>query len=115
MRQQTPTLKRSRYWRVWKPGCLYVLAMSAFLVLFSGTSVVISSSLRPLAMWFSSSTWLRRTLAVDQFWVRATPLFLSDHLASRSPLILSVWWSRTPTTLNATLLGVVVLTSRVEP
>lgn len=74
-----------------------------------------SSSLSPLAMWFSSSMWLRRTLAVDQAWVRLKPFFLSSNLASRSPEMAPDLVSRIPRTLKVTPEGVLVLTSRVEP
>lgn len=39
--------------------------MAAFWAL-AGLRVVARSSFRPLAIWFSSSTWVRRTLAVVQ-------------------------------------------------
>ena len=81
---------------------------------FSGCREVFKSSLKPLASWFSSSTWVLRTLAVVQAWVKVRPFLESRYLASMSPIIASdlVWL---PWTLKVTPEGVFVLTSSDVP
>lgn len=89
--------------------------MTTFLACLSGIRVESNCNLRPLAIWFSNSTELFKTLAVVQAWVKVTPLFLSAHFASKSPKIFSVLASRVPSTLNVTLLGVLVFTMSLDP
>ena len=73
------------------------------------------SSLRPLAIWFSSSIWVRSAFEVVQAWVKVRPWALSAYLPSRLPATRVDFESRFPSTLKVTLEGVPVLTSREVP
>src|ERR1700743_641261 len=87
---------------------------SEVLVPFSGNNEVARSNLRPLAICFSSSTWVRSTFAVVQVWVRVRPWCLRLYLDSRSPAM-RAWASLTRATLKDTPEDVAVLTSRAVP
>ena len=97
------------------PDCLYAALINADFVFLSGWRAVDTSTLRPLAIWFSTSTRLRRTLEVVQAWVRVKPYLRLVYLASSSPEMTSDLLSRLPETLKATSEGVFVLTSRKAP
>ena len=53
--RSTRTLKTSKTARECRPGCLYAAPRRTDFVFFSGLRMVVVSSLRPLAIWFSSS------------------------------------------------------------
>jgi hypothetical protein len=109
------TLNTSREARVWNPDCLIAAFKMAVLAPLSGDKEVERSNLTPSAIWFSTSTTLRRMLEVVQAWVTVKPCFLSVHFASRSAKMASLLVSQLPATLKATFEGVLVLTSREAP
>ena len=100
---------------------------------FAGLMDPATSNLSPFAIWFSSSSSVRSTLAVVQAldlisqrqyvqwstasltWVKVKPFLKSTYFPSMSPATSPDWLSRTPNALKVTFDGVSVLTSSVAP